>query len=60
MPDLAYVPLITWVCMMCEATGQVELQDRDCQTRDMAVAAHAAAEPLCAEVFGSARLILTE
>lgn len=60
MSELAYVPLVTWVCTMCESTGQVERQEREYLTRDNAVAQHAAAAPLCAEVFGSARLVLTE
>lgn len=60
MPDLAYIPLVTWVCLMCEATGQVELQDREYHTRDLAIEAHRAEAPLCAEVFGSNRVILRE
>jgi hypothetical protein len=60
MPDLAYIPLITWVCTLCESTGQVEQQEREYLTRDLAVADHKASNPLCAEVFGSARLILRD
>jgi hypothetical protein len=60
MTDPVYVPLITWVCTMCECTGQVEKQEREYLTRDLAVADHKAINPLCTEVFGSARLLLKE
>jgi hypothetical protein len=60
MTDLVYIPLVTWACAMCECTGQVEKQDREYLTRDRAIAEHKAASPLCAEVFGSGRLILVE